>query len=536
MRDPRHRLRAREPREVLPTLIDAERFAVDGYWVAGYIAYEAGIDPAYPSRSDHSTLVALDVFDRAETVADLPSPGPVVAPSWTADLDQAAYGDAVNQIRTQIAAGAVYQVNFTYRLRAELDDPWSWFRSMLDAGTPPYATYFDDGDRVTLSLSPERYFRKDGNLIECSPMKGTAPGGSDPDSLRESIKDQAENLMITDMIRNDLGRIANVGSVRVPALFAVERYPTVLQMTSTVAAETNATFAGIMAALHPCASITGAPKVAAMHSIGDLENSPRGIYCGGIGLLHEDHADWSVAIRTAVAERSENQWSAVYGVGSGITWDSDPRDEWEECQQKCQVLDGPSWSLIETLSADPGAIEWHWDRLCRSATELGIPVPPRPELPNSDRPALRWVLEPNGRFSVTPFEPIPLADPMRIAFAPRRIVADDPWRRYKTTRRDIYDQALADFPEATEVLLGNDRGEWAEFCRGNLLYRMGDQWFTPPVSAGALPGIARAQGLARGEWSERALTIQEIPDEIQFVNSLRGRRRVTILSAHQSSD
>jgi len=146
------------------------------------------------------------------------------------------------------------------------------------------------------------------------------------------------------------------------------------------------------------------------------------------------------------------------------------------------------------------------------------------------------VLETNGRFTATPFEPIPLPDPIPIAFAPGRIVACDPWRRYKTTRRDVYDQALADFPGATEVLLGNNRGEWAEFCRGNLLYRIGDQWYTPPIAAGALPGIARARGLARGEWSERALTVNEIPDEIQFVNSLRGRRSVMIVSAHQSSD
>ncbi len=528
LKDPRHRLRAREPREILPVLIDAERFAADGYWVAGYVAYEAGIDPAFPKTSDQGTLVALDVFDRVETIPALSSPGPVVAPRWRSACDPSNYADSVTAIRNQIAAGAVYQVNFTYRMHAELEDPWVWFRSVLDGGIPPYATYFDDGEQVVLSLSPERYFVKEGCMIECSPMKGTAPGDGNPALLRESVKDQAENLMITDMIRNDLGRIARVGSVRVPALFTVEQYPTVLQMTSTVTAETNATFARIMAALHPCASITGAPKVAAMGVIADLEDSARGVYCGGIGLLHEDHADWSVAIRTAVARRSDEGWHAFYGVGSGITWDSDPREEWEECQQKCRVLEGPAWSLIETLPADPEAIEWHWDRLCRSASEIGIPLPDGPVIPETDLPALRWVLEQSGRFTVTPFEPIPLPDPLPIALAPGRLTAGDPWRRHKTTRRDVYDRALTDFPETSEVLLGNDQGEWAEFCRGNLLYRLGDRWYTPPVSAGALPGVARARGLANGEWSERPLPVHEIPDEIQLVNSLRGRRRVAI--------
>jgi para-aminobenzoate synthetase/4-amino-4-deoxychorismate lyase len=357
-------------------------------------------------------------------------------------------------------------------------------------------------------------------------MKGTAAPLGVRVYLSQSVTDQAENLMRTDMIRNDLGRIARVGSVRVPALFEITEYPTVTQMTSRIEAESDAGLAQLMGALHPCASVTGAPKVAAMTAITELESSPRGVYCGAIGTIEAGRQDWSVGIRTAVATPAGNGFRAEYGVGSGITWDSNPAEEWAECLQKTQVLRGVPWDLLETMPGDPEAWEWHLRRLAASALELGIPIDfaaIRGELePLVGAPGIRLTLNPAG-FQIKSFDPVPLPKPLPIAFAPSRLRAGDPWRRHKTTRREVYDQALADFPAASEVLLGNDRGEWVEFCRGNLIYRIGDQWFTPPVDSGALPGVARARAIADGWLQERPLTVNEDSEEIQFINSLRGR-------------
>ncbi len=530
-KDCRARIRARQPSEVIAALIDADRWAADGFFVGGYVAFAAGsaFDSALSARADDGFLVAMDVFSATEEWDSLPDPGPVVLPSWEADITEAQYHRAVEDIRGRIARGEVYQVNFTYRLHAKLRDPWAWFCAIAATDAPPFATYFWDDERAILSFSPERFFAKEGDLLTCQPMKGTAAPEGGAEFLGRSIKDQAENLMITDMIRNDLGRIARVGSVRVPALFEIAEYPTVTQMTSRIEAETDASFAQIMGALHPCASVTGAPKVAAMTAIAELESSPRGVYCGAIGTIEPGRQDWSVGIRTAIATPTDGGYRAEYGVGSGITWDSDPADEWAECAQKTQVLRGTPWDLLETMPGDPVAWEWHLRRLAASADELGIPI---------DLDAIRGALAPltgargvrltvnwDG-FRVAAFDPAPLPNPLPIAFAPGQLRAGDPWRRHKTTRREVYDQALADFPTSSEVLLGNDRGEWVEFCRGNLIYRIGDQWFTPPTDSGALPGVARARAIAEGWLKERSLPIEEIPDEMHFVNSLRGRLSV----------
>jgi para-aminobenzoate synthetase/4-amino-4-deoxychorismate lyase len=526
--DCRAKIRARQPSEVIAALIDADRWAADGFFVGGYVGYAAGsaFDTSLTGRADDGYLVALDVFAAAETWESLPDPGPVVLPSWQANLGEAEYGAVVEDIRGRIARGEVYQVNFTYRLHAEKLDPWGWFCVIAAADAPPFATYFWDGDRAIMSLSPERFYAAEGDRVVCQPMKGTAAPLGGREYLSQSVKDQAENLMITDMIRNDLGRIARVGSVRVPALFEITEYPTVTQMTSRIEAESDAGLARLMGALHPCASVTGAPKVAAMTAIAELETSPRGVYCGAIGTIEAGRQDWSVGIRTAVATPTDGGFRAEYGVGSGITWDSNPAEEWAECLQKTQVLRGVPWDLLETMPGDPAAWEWHLRRLAASAQELGVPIDLaaiRGELePLVGAPGIRLTVNPVG-FHIKIFDPIPLPNPLPIAFAPGRLRAGDPWRRHKTTRREVYDQALADFPAASEVLLGNDRGEWVEFCRGNLIYRIGDQWFTPPVDSGALPGIARACAIAEGWLDQRPLPMEEIPDEMQFVNSLRGR-------------
>ena len=285
-------------------------------------------------------------------------------PVWSYSETEQEYVGKIAAIRQSIADGTTYQVNYTFRCHAPIEpstNPWSLF--LKTAGSAPYATYLDTGRFVVSSASPELFFERIGKRLIMKPMKGTAARGLSAvddlccgEDLRSSKKNRAENLMIVDMIRNDVGRIAKTGSVEVEKLFELERYPTLWQMTSTVAAESSATLAETFSALFPCASITGAPKVETMRIIEQLEGSPRGLYTGAIGVLYPDgDAKFSVAIRTALFDRQKQ--SIEYGVGSGIVWDSVAVDEYQECMLKTQVVKKVTvepFSLLETIRYDSG--------------------------------------------------------------------------------------------------------------------------------------------------------------------------------------
>lgn len=339
---------------VLPTLREIERRVDAGETAIGYIAYEAasGIAPELVTRPpiDGQPLVAFALF-RALVPLDAlpPADDPQLPERWESEWDAANHADRVGQIREAIRCGNTYQVNLTWRLRAEVgqDTGWAMFRKLIAKQPVPYAMYLRFPDRFVCSLSPELFFALDGTRITTRPMKGTAPRSSDPqidramvDALAHSEKNRAENVMIVDMLRNDLGRIAHTGTVHVPSLFEVETYATLHQMTSTITAGTSASAVDIFRALFPCASITGAPKVATMRYIAQLEPSPRGVYCGAIGLWEPNRkATFSVGIRTITLDRSTN--IATYGIGSGIVWDSVAADEYEECLLKAQLLLSP---------------------------------------------------------------------------------------------------------------------------------------------------------------------------------------------------
>ncbi|TNF84270.1 MAG: aminodeoxychorismate synthase component I, partial [Acidobacteria bacterium] len=385
-------LQARKMEEVVPLLERVDRANGQGLWAAGFVSYEAApaFDRAFVTGSPGELPLAWLALFRDWHPLD-PEPPRAAAYSlsdWKASISAADYERAVESIHRWIAAGDTYQVNYTMRLWADFaGDAGSLFTALARAQRSPRSAFVDTGDRWAIcSSSPELFFHRDGGRIVCRPMKGTAPRGRYPEEdqrrgewLRHSAKNRAENLMIVDMVRNDLGRIARPGSVEVTSLFELERYPSIHQLTSTVEARTEASLAEIFTALFPCASITGAPKVRTMELIHQLEQEPRGVYTGAVGCVGpERQAHFNVAIRTVQIDRRAG--IAEYGAGGGIVWDSVAADEYRECRTKTLVLTQvePEFSLLETLLCEPETglflLDRHLDRLRASALYFDRPV------------------------------------------------------------------------------------------------------------------------------------------------------------------
>ena len=339
---PREIVSAASLGDVMPALRRVEdAVARRGLYAAGFISYEAApaFDMALTVRDCGGfPLLWFGLYDGVREV-DLPVPAAGLElgkTNWQASVGYAEFEAKVKCIKDLIRRGDTYQVNYTYRLGAVMDlNPWDFFLQLVAAQEAPYGAFVDTGEWVIGSASPELFFQLDGDHIVCRPMKGTAARGltqaqdqAQAEALRASEKEQAENVMIVDMVRHDLGRVAETGSVTVPHLFAVEKYPTVWQMTSTIEAMTSASLSDIFHALFPPASITGAPKVKTMEIIAQLEPSPRRIYTGAIGFIAPGRrAQFNVAIRTLLVDRKTGQ--AEYSVGGGITWGSQPEAEWQ---------------------------------------------------------------------------------------------------------------------------------------------------------------------------------------------------------------
>ncbi len=382
---------ARHIDEVDPVLREIEQ-AVDtgGLYAAGFVSYEAApaFDPSLVVKPDKNfPLVWFGLYDAPTELASLPagSASGLSHLHWKPTVKPGHYRACIARIKKHISEGDTYQVNFTYRLRTECDaDPWDLFLEMTAAHDPPYGAFIDTGQWAICSTSPELFFKLERNRLESRPMKGTASRGlwyehdrQQAAALAASAKDRAENLMIADMVRNDMGRVAVTGSVHVPRLFTVEQFSTVWQMTSTVRAKTHASVADIFNALFPPSSITGAPKTRTMQIIADLESSPRRIYTGAIGFIAPGRrAQFSVAIRTLLINRPEQR--AEYGIGGGIVWDSQPGSELEESRIKARILHRPpaAFDLLETILWTPERGFWllpyHLRRLRQSAQYFGF--------------------------------------------------------------------------------------------------------------------------------------------------------------------
>ncbi|MRW85019.1 aminodeoxychorismate synthase component I [Pseudoduganella sp. FT26W] len=489
------------------------------------------------------------------------------------NIDQEAFSGALARIHDYIAAGDTYQVNYTFRLRFDAFGGIHALYTRLRGRQPvPYGALIalDDGTAV-LSLSPELFVRHEDDVLTARPMKGTAPAAP-PAQTAENIlratnlaadpKNRAENLMIVDLLRNDIARVAVTGSVEVPALFEVHRYASVLQMTSTITARLreDATLADIFDALYPCGSITGAPKRRTMEIIRELEPDARGIYTGAIGWFdpRKDGSRgkvgdfcMSVPIRTLTLQPqgADGVRRGEMGVGAGIVFDSNASDEYAECKLKARFLTGlqNDFDIFETMRATPGGgvrhRERHVQRLAASAAYFGFPWDAKAAEAYLDTACamlepqhaayrLRLALNPSGAFSVQHAPLSPLIEPVRVLLAEDATSSDDLFLRHKTSIRQRYDAAWRDAEAvgAFDTLFFNERGELTEGGRSNVFVRVDGRWLTPPLSSGVLPGVMRGVLLDDPDWnaSEGVITrtMLAAAEEIVLCNALRGALRV----------
>ena len=553
--DPLEAWTATEPGEVPALLERAESAATAGRWVVGFVGYEAApaFDPALVAHAPTgpAPLAAFAAFAAPREVALPRSASTGAAGEREASIDEPAHAAAVAAVRAGIAEGAVYQVNLTFPFQGSFSGrATELFGRLLAPGEAPYAALLEGDTWAIVSLSPELFFeRAEGRLI-MRPMKGTRARGryAEEDAprateLAASPKDRSENLMIVDLVRNDLGRVARPGTVALARAFEIERYPTVWQMTSTVTAESEARLPEIFAALFPSASVTGAPKPAATRFVRDLERAPRGVYCGAIGRLAPGgDARFSVAIRTLELDLRTSRFR--YGVGSGIVWESDPAEEWRECLAKARVLDGapPEFELVETMRWRPGCgialLDLHLQRLVSSANFFGFGgaeasmegearaavaarcagLPPR-----SHRVRLRAARAGGVVVEAEPFTKERRA--WTVALAEGSFPSMDVFRFHKTTHRAAYDAALALAPPGTdEVLLRNEDGFLTEGTRTNLVVELDGRWVTPPRDHGLLAGVFRESLLRAGRLVEAPLRVADLgrARRVALVNALRG--------------
>lgn len=492
-------------------------------------------------------LVWFGVYDSEESIGALPAPGePYALGEWRALVSKHEYMLRMRRIREYIASGDTYQVNFTYPMEAPFrGSAYAWFRELASRQPTDHGAFICTGPHAVASVSPERFFAFDGQTIETKPMKGTRPRGrfaAEDDAkaaeLRDSAKDRAENVMIVDMVRNDLGRICRPGSVTVDGLCEVERLDTVWQMTSTIRGESTAGLSEIFNALFPSASVTGAPKIRTMEIINEIEAHPRGVYCGAVGwTVPGNQGRFSVAIRTATVDLERE--IARYHVGGGVTWDSTAEGEYEECAWKAAVLHRrtEAFELLESIRFDHGyqALDLHLERLATSAQYFAFSydqeavqaaLEEERNRVTSSPAKVRLLLNRDGRIT-TSHESAPLSNEIRVALAQSPVDSSDPFLCHKTTRREAYERARSERPEYDDVLLWNERGELTETTIANVAAKIGGRWYTPPVTCGLLPGTMRRRLLAEGAIRERVIHISELTPETELMafNSVRGRMR-----------
>jgi len=590
------------PDEVPRVIAAVEAESRSGLFAAGYVAYETGsaFERTAPRRAIHLPYAWFGIYEARERVtrreiAQRLSGQPAVVSDVRFSIPRSRYRKQIDAIRALIREGDVYQINYTGQVRFNLEgSAEALFVDLVNRQAVPYAAYLHIGDFQILSLSPELFFRREDEHIVTRPMKGTAIRGrtqpEDEDIERQLVgdeKNRAENLMIVDLLRNDLSRCCSPGSVRVPALFEIERYETLIQMSSQVEGELlpGTGLLDIFQALFPCGSVTGAPKIRAIQYIDKLEDEPRGVYCGAIGFI-EPGGDsiFNVAIRTAVIQRGVGR----LGIGSGVVWDSDADQEYDECLLKARfftragLAEPRPFFLIETMRADNGKIpllQLHLDRLSASAAYFGILLHLEEAqkciddaLECGGRRKVRLTLADDGTIDVTSAlldtavelscdhdlatgsrlaslceaapdsenaaegQEVSILQAQRGVVSANRIDSQDPLRRHKTSSRRLY---TTEFEAARglgyeEVVFFNERDELCEGSRSNIFVRKGHLWRTPPIESGVLPGVYRRHLMETvPNVSEETLYIRDVvkADAVYFCNAVRGLTRAEIVLA-----
>jgi para-aminobenzoate synthetase/4-amino-4-deoxychorismate lyase len=548
--DPVEIVRADTPGQVRPALEALRASRSRGLDAAGYIRYEAaaGIEPKLAHLAAPGPLLWFGLFHGYREVEPgeiLPDPAGAWAGAPRPAIARAAYAERFAKVAEYIAAGDIYQANLTFRAEVTaLGSPPALYALLRDRAAAGYGALVATGEEWLLSFSPELFFALEGRALSARPMKGTAVRDPDPTQdaanaaeLRADPKQRAENLMIVDLLRNDLSRVARAGSVAVPQLFHVEHYPTVHQMVSEIRAELAEDRDAIdaLTALFPCGSITGAPKLRAMEIIAETEDAPRGIYTGAIGRLDANgDAMFNVAIRTLTLAGGDSV--AVLGLGSGVVADSDPEQEWQECLAKGAFVTAGErpFDLIETMRFDPiegvPLLERHLTRMKESAGVFGFAFD-RHSVRNELQAAtfrlrvaskVRLLLGRSGAIAIgiSPM-PEPTEQPVRVAIRRQEVAPDDFRLAHKTSRRDFYDRARAD-AGAWEVVFTDAEGFLTEGSFTSIFVERDGMLLTPPLARGLLPGVLRAELIASGRAVEHDLRPEDLSGGFQLGNALRG--------------
>ncbi|MGB2868025.1 MAG: aminodeoxychorismate synthase component I [Bacteroidota bacterium] len=568
-------------------LCDIDSALREGFHVAGFLSYEAGLafEKIVPS-SPRATVPLLwfgvykspIVFDHRTGKFEGRNGTPkrtigassfIEVNSLVPSVSEQEYSRSVSRILEYIRNGDTYQVNYTFKLKSPFVNSASeLYMAMRQNQRVGYAAFINTGRHLVASASPELFFSIKGRSITLKPMKGTAPRGRTTKEdkanralLDSSEKDRAENLMIVDLLRNDVGRIAETGSVHVNSLFDIERLETVHQATSTITArlERSMTMARVLKALFPSGSVTGAPKIRTMQIVDELEREPRGVYTGAVGFFSPDNrATMSVAIRTLVIDPSRR--AMELGIGSGITAGSNVRNEYEECLSKARFLTEqvPPFALFETLrwTRQEGWFleEAHLDRMEDSAIYFGFRFERRrakctlmeevrrfgSKSHINDIFRTRISLERNGTMRIESSAIEPFSEPQRVGLAQTRTNSSNRFLFHKTTNRPLYDLELekANGKGWFDVIFLNERDEVTEGARSNVVVNVGGEYFTPPVGSGILPGTYRQHLLMKRPKRvlERVLRLEELrsADEVYLCNAVRGMVRVTLVPSNES--
>ncbi|XJZ25720.1 aminodeoxychorismate synthase component I [Bacillota bacterium Lsc_1132] len=535
--------------EVLPSFQLIQEAVEQGYYAAGFLSYESApaFDSAYKVKPAYSMpLLWFGIFDLPVS-QPLSSSGMYTLTEWNPSVSMQDYHQAILKIKESIENGITYQTNYTIRLISQFEgDDVAFFEKLKRVQASNYCAYINTGEHSILSASPELFFHLKDNKLTTRPMKGTIKRGktvaedqANASWLYHSEKNRAENVMIVDLLRNDLGMLAEPGSVTVSKLFDIEQYPTVHQMTSTISAQLSekTPFVDIFKALFPCGSITGAPKISTMQIIENLETSSREVYCGAIGYITPNkEAIFNVPIRTVWIDHQSGE--AVYGVGGGITWDSTTEGEYLEILAKAQLLmeDRPEFQLLESLLLDNGKIfllEKHLKRLKQSAQYFGYPLDLESIKEKIDYFArqnssglfkIRLLAEKDGNTTIEG-QPIgQLERSLKVMLAPKPVDQNDPFLYHKTTHRETYSTFQQQKPaDVFDVLLWNEDGEITEFTNGNVVVELDGGLWTPSVESGLLAGTFREKLLDMGEIREKTITLSDLKkcSKIWFINSVR---------------
>lgn len=558
------------PEEVGPALSRISDAVENGYHAAGFFSYELGylLEPklaALLQEDRAQPLIWMGLFKERERwseaqvydfvgglAGDDDETGRIKDITLSMERDE--YIEAFQKAQDYISAGDVYQINLTLKILFSFGgNPYALYRELRRKQKVAYGGIISAPGFQILSLSPELFFRLKDGTISSRPMKGTAPRGLTPETdekianwLSTDEKSRAENLMIVDLLRNDLGRISKIGSVHVTDLFTVENYRTVLQMTSGISAklENGKTIEDIIRAIFPCGSVTGAPKVRAMEIIRELETAPRGIYTGSMGMISPgQEAAFNVAIRTLVLN---DDGSAEMGIGSGVVADSEAQAEFDECLLKAHFLTEPypAFQLIETLRYEQGQgyylLDRHLGRLAKSAKHFGFTFDKDDVVAALEAEAtklqttvhmVRLLLDERGGLTTSNIA-IELPGPdtiWRFALSDQPLDQEDIGFYHKTTRRAFYTAEFDRYHEqfgTEDVVFLNMKGELTEGSRTNIFLQKDGELLTPPVDSGLLPGTLREELLADSEKNikETRLYLKDLlgADKIYLGNSVRG--------------